>query len=46
MPVNVLFSLFIAPLIFLARDHILGFVTLDEPLIRQTAEACWDAVKR
>lgn len=46
MPVNVLFSLFIAPLIFLARDHILGFVTLDETLIRQTAEACWDAVKR
>ena len=46
MPISSLFSLSIGPLIFLARDHILGFVTLDETLIRQTAEACWDAVKR
>jgi hypothetical protein len=46
IPVIALFSLTIAPLIFLARDHILGFVTLDEALIRQTTEACWDAVKR
>jgi hypothetical protein len=35
-----------APLIFLVRDYILGFVTLDEALIRQTTEACRDAVKR
>jgi TetR/AcrR family transcriptional regulator, repressor of fatR-cypB operon len=46
IPVIALFSLTIAPLIFLVRDHILGFVTLDETLIRQTTEACWDAVKR
>ena len=46
IPVNVLFSLAIAPLIFLARDHILDFVTLDETLIRQTIEACWNDVKR
>jgi len=46
IPVIALFALTIAPLIFLARDHILGFVTLDEVLIRQTAEACWDAVKK
>jgi TetR/AcrR family transcriptional regulator, repressor of fatR-cypB operon len=46
IPVIALFSLTIAPLIFLVRDHILGFVTLDEALIRQTTEACWDAVKR
>jgi hypothetical protein len=46
MPVNVLFSLTIAPLIFLVRDHVLGFVNLDEALIRQTTEACWDAVRR
>ncbi|MDQ5984406.1 MAG: putative HTH-type transcriptional regulator [Syntrophus sp. SKADARSKE-3] len=45
IPVNILFSLAIAPLIFLARDHILGFVTLNDTLIRQTSEACWDAVK-
>lgn len=46
IPVIALFSLTIAPLIFLVRDHILGFVILDETLIRQTTEACWDAVKR
>ena len=46
IPINALFSLAIAPLIFLVRDHILGFVTLNEDLIRQTAEACWDAVRR
>jgi len=44
--VSALFSLTIAPLIFMVRDHVLGFVTLDEDLIRQTTEACWDAVRR
>jgi len=29
-----------------ARDHILGFVCLDEVLIIKTIEACWDTVKR
>jgi len=29
-----------------ARDHILGFITLDNTLIARTVEACWDAVKR
>jgi len=46
LPVSALFSLTIAPLIFMVRDHVLGFVTLDEDLIRQTTEACWDAVRR
>jgi AcrR family transcriptional regulator len=46
IPINALFSLTIAPLIFLVRDHILGFVTLNEDLIHRTAEACWDAVRR
>lgn len=46
IPIIGLFSLAVAPLIFLARDHILGFLTLDEALIQQTTEACWDAVKR
>lgn len=46
IPIIGLFSLSIAPLIFLARDHILGFITLDETLVRQTTEACWDAIKR
>jgi hypothetical protein len=28
------------------RDHILGFVVLDEALINEATEACWDAIKR
>lgn len=46
LPLVVLFSLATAPLIFLARDHILGFVDLDAPLIQRTTEACWDAIRR
>ena len=42
----VLFSLAFGPLISLMRDHILGFVILDDPLIEQITEACWDAIKR
>jgi len=42
----VLFSLSFGPLIFLMRDHILGFIVLDESLIHQATEACWDAIKR
>ncbi len=46
LPVAVLFSLALGPLISLIRDHIQGFVNLDETLIKQTTEACWDAIKR
>jgi AcrR family transcriptional regulator len=45
-PKVVLFSLAFGPLISLMRDHILGFIVLDEALIKQTTEACWDAIKR
>jgi AcrR family transcriptional regulator len=46
LPVVVLFSLAFGPMIIMMRDHILGFITLDDKLIRQITEACWDAVKR
>lgn len=46
LPVGALFSLTIAPLIFLLRDHILGFITLDKALINKITEACWDGIKR
>ncbi len=42
----ILFDLSFGPLIAVARDHILGFITLDETTINRTIEACWDAVKR
>ena len=46
LPLVVLFALAFGPLITVARDHILGFVILDEDLITQTIAACWDGLKR
>lgn len=46
LPIIVLSSLTIGPMIHLIRDHTLGFVVLDDSLIRQITEACWDAIKR
>jgi len=45
LPKAILFSLSFGSLISLMRDHILGFIVLDEALIKQTTEACWDAIK-
>lgn len=45
-PLPMLFALALGPLLSVARDHILGFVRLDEPLIARTVEACWDTVRR
>ena len=46
LPLVVLFALAFGPLLAVARDHILGFVTLDDLLIARSIEACWDGVKR
>ncbi|MCG2823798.1 MAG: TetR/AcrR family transcriptional regulator [Desulfobulbaceae bacterium] len=46
LPVVVLFALAFGPLLMVARDHILGFVELDDALLVQTVQACWDGVKR
>jgi AcrR family transcriptional regulator len=46
LPLEVLFSLSIAPVIFSLRDHVLGFITLDKTMIDKLAEACWDGIKR
>jgi AcrR family transcriptional regulator len=45
LPLVVLFALAFGPLITVARDHILGFVVLDETLIGKTVAACWDGLK-
>ena len=45
-PKAVLFALAIGPLSFLMRDYILGCVSLDDALIKQIAEACWNAIKK
>ena len=46
LPLVVLFALAFGPLITVARDHILGFVVLDEALIGQIIAASWDGMKR
>jgi AcrR family transcriptional regulator len=46
LPVLVLFALAFGPLIQICRDAILGFITLDDRLVGDSVEACWDAVKR
>ena len=46
LPVMVLFSLSTGPMSSLIRDHISGFITLDDAMIEHTAKACWDAIKR
>jgi TetR/AcrR family transcriptional regulator, repressor of fatR-cypB operon len=45
-PLVILFALAFGPLLTVARDHILGFVQLDETMIKRTIEACWDGVRR
>ncbi|MBF0528758.1 MAG: TetR/AcrR family transcriptional regulator [Deltaproteobacteria bacterium] len=46
LPVISIFSLSMGPLIAVARDHILGFLKLDDQLIKSIVEACWDSIKR
>ncbi|HJV65358.1 MAG TPA: TetR/AcrR family transcriptional regulator [Geomonas sp.] len=46
MPLPMLFALAFGPLILSCRDHIHGFITLDDGMIEQIIEGCWNAVKR
>jgi len=46
LPLVVLFALAFGPLISAARDHILGFIDLDEVLTARIIEASWDGIKR
>ncbi len=46
LPIVILFDLAFGPILAVARDHILGFIALDEVLITWTVEACWDGVRR
>ena len=45
LPAPLIHALAFGPVIFLVRDHLAGLVELDDTLIRQTAEGCWDAIK-
>ena len=46
LPLTLQFALAFGPILSLLRDHILGFLELDEDLIRKAVEACWDGVRR
>jgi AcrR family transcriptional regulator len=46
LPLVILFALSFGPLLAVARDHILGFIIMDEAMISQTVAACWDGIKR
>lgn len=46
LPLAILFALAFGPLLSVARDHILGFISLDDTMLARTIEACWDGVKR
>jgi AcrR family transcriptional regulator len=46
LPPLVHISMVFGSLASVARDHILGFITLDAKMIQLIADACWDALAR
>ena len=46
LPLPILYALAFGPVIEVCRDHILEFVILDDRLIEQAVEGCWDAIRR
>jgi AcrR family transcriptional regulator len=46
LPISMLFALAFGPLIFICRDHILGFFELNDAMLEQAVEGCWNSVKR
>jgi AcrR family transcriptional regulator len=46
LPLVILFSLAFGPLLAIVRDHVLGFIHLDNGLIEVISASCWDAIKR
>lgn len=45
LPVPVLHALAFGPILFLIRDALAGLVELDETVIIQVADGCWDAIR-
>ena len=46
LPMVILFALAFGPLKVVARDHIVGFITLDDAMIDRVMEASWDGIRR
>lgn len=45
LPVQVLHALAFGPILFLIRDAMAGLVDLNETVINQVANGCWDAIR-
>lgn len=45
LPIIMLFALAFGPMVFLARDHTLGLIKLQDTHIVQAAAACWEAIE-
>ena len=45
VPFQLYLAVTFGPIILLVRDSLSGLVVLDDVLIQQTAEACWNAIK-
>jgi len=45
LPMMVITALIFGPLLCIVRDHILGFIELDDQTIDRTVDACWDAIR-
>jgi AcrR family transcriptional regulator len=46
LPLFVIDSLAFGPLLAVARDHTLGFILLDDYLLKEVVVASWDSIKR
>ncbi len=46
LPIPVLYALAFGPMVQICRDAAFGFITLDDRLLADTVESCWDAVRR
>ncbi len=45
LPLQVLHALAFGPILFLIRDTLAGLVEMDDTVIAQVADGCWDAIK-
>lgn len=45
LPIIMLFALAFGPLVFLARDHTLGLIKVEDAHVAQAAAACWEAIE-
>lgn len=45
LPIAMILALAFGPMVFLARDHTLGLIKLEDAHIVQAAAACWEAIE-